>query len=75
MSRIEVKSEVTGTVFQIEKAVGDTVDEGDEILILESMKMEIPAIAPIAGTVVELCVAEGDAVEEGDVVAVIEGQS
>ena len=50
MSRIEVKSEVTGTVFQIEKAVGDTVEEGDEILILESMKMEIPVLAPCGGT-------------------------
>jgi acetyl-CoA carboxylase biotin carboxyl carrier protein len=74
MSRIEVTSEVTGTVFQIEKAVGDAVEEGDEILILESMKMEIPALAPAAGTVVELRVAEGEAVEEGDVVAVIEGK-
>lgn len=74
MSRIEVKSEVTGTVFQIEKAVGDTLAEGDEILIFESMKMEIPALAPAAGKLVELKVAEGDAVEEGDVVAVVEGQ-
>lgn len=74
MSRIEVKSEVTGTVFQIEKAVGDTVDEGDEILILESMKMEIPAIAPGPGRIAEIRVAEGDAVEEGDVVAVLEAQ-
>jgi len=72
MSRIEVKSDVTGTVFQIEKAVGDTVREGDEILVLESMKMEIPAIAPAGGRVAEIPVAEGDAVEEGDVVAVIE---
>ena len=72
MSRIEVKSDVTGTVFQIEKAVGDTVSEGDEIIILESMKMEIPAIAPAAGRLAEIVVAEGDAVEEGQVVAVIE---
>ena len=72
MSRIDVKSDVTGTVFQIEKAVGATVHEGDEILILESMNMEIPAIAPASGRVAEITVAVGDAVEEGDVVAVIE---
>lgn len=73
MSRLEVKTEVTGTVWKIEKQVGDAVAEGDEILIFESMKMEIPALAPSAGTITEILVKEGMPVEEGDVVAIMEG--
>jgi acetyl-CoA carboxylase biotin carboxyl carrier protein len=73
MSRLEVKTEVTGTVWKIEKQVGDAVAEGDEILIFESMKMEIPALAPAAGTITEILVKEGMPVEEGDVVAIMEG--
>ena len=72
MARIEVKSEITGTVWKIEKAVGDKVAEYDDIMILESMKMEIPAPAPADGTVVEITVAEGVAVEEGQVLAIVE---
>ena len=72
MARIEVKSEVTGTVWKIEKAVGDKVAEYDDIMILESMKMEIPAPAPADGKVVEITVAEGVAVEEGQVLAIVE---
>jgi acetyl-CoA carboxylase biotin carboxyl carrier protein len=73
MSRLEVKTEVTGTVWKIEKQVGDAVAEGDEILIFESMKMEIPALAPAAGTITGILVKEGMPVEEGDVVAIMEG--
>lgn len=72
MSRIDVKSEITGKVWQIVTKPGDTLDEDDDILILESMKMEIPVPAPEDGTLVEILVAEGDAVEEGQVVAVME---
>ena len=72
MSRVEVKSEVTGTVWKIEMKVGDSVAEGDEIMILEAMKMEIPAMAPEAGKIVEITVEESVPVEEGQVLAVIE---
>ena len=67
----EVESEITGTVFQLAVEVGASVSEGDELLVLESMKMEIPVEAPCGGTVTEIRVGEGDAVEEGDVLAVI----
>ncbi|QFR34920.1 biotin/lipoyl-binding carrier protein [Ancylobacter sp. TS-1] len=72
MVKIDVKTEITGNVWKIEKAVGDTVGEDDTILILESMKMEIPVMAPEEGTIVEILVAEGDTVTEGTVVARIE---
>ncbi|MGB0921707.1 MAG: biotin/lipoyl-binding carrier protein [Alphaproteobacteria bacterium] len=72
MSKIEVKSEITGKVWQIVTKAGDALDEDDDILILESMKMEIPVAAPEDGTLVEILVAEGDTVEEGQVVAVME---
>ncbi len=67
----EVESEITGTVFQLSVEVGASVAAGDELLVLESMKMEIPVEAPCAGSVTEIRVGEGDAVEEGDVLAVI----
>ncbi|GAA0493122.1 acetyl-CoA carboxylase biotin carboxyl carrier protein subunit [Pigmentiphaga sp. GD03639] len=73
MARIEVQSEITGTVWKVETSVGANVDAEAALLIVESMKMEIPVPAPVAGTVLELRVGEGDPVEEGQVVAVIEG--
>ncbi len=73
MAEIRVQSEITGKVWQIEAKVGDKVAEDDPIVVLESMKMEIPIGAPVAGTVTEILVAEGDAVEEGQDVAVMEG--
>lgn len=73
MARKEVRSEVTGKVWQIEVKVGDRVAADDVLLILESMKMEIPILAPIAGTVAELRVALEQSVEEGAIVAAIEG--
>ena len=72
MNRIEVESEVTGTVWKVETAVGDRVEEGDVLLILESMKMEIPVESPAAGTVAELLVQAEDPVQEDQVVAVLE---
>ncbi len=72
MVRHEIESEVTGIVWKVEVSVGDTVEEGDVLIILESMKMEIPVEAPDAGTVVELLVQTEDSVEEEQLVAVIE---
>jgi acetyl-CoA carboxylase biotin carboxyl carrier protein len=68
----EVEAQIAGNVWKIEKAVGDAVQEEDVILILESMKMEIPVEAPCSGTLTEIRVAEGDAIEEGAVLAVID---
>ncbi len=71
MSEIALESLVTGTVWKIEKQVGDTVAEGDVVLIVESMKMEIPLEASCAGTVARLAVEEKDSVSEGQILAVI----
>ena len=68
----EVKAELVGNVWKIEAGVGDQVEEEDVLLILESMKMEIPVTSPVAGTVREILVAEQDVVQEGQVLAVIE---
>lgn len=72
MARIEVESEVTGNVWKIEKSVGDVVAEEDVIMILESMKMEIPIEAPTSGTLTEILVKEEDQVDEDQIVATIE---
>lgn len=72
MARLEVVSEVAGSVWKAPLAEGAAVAEGDAIVILESMKMEIPVEAPAAGRLVELRVAEGDPVDEDQVVAVLE---
>ena len=68
----EVRTEITANVWQVRTEVGASVSEGDELVILESMKMEIPVTAPCSGTVTEVRVAPEDVVQEGDVVAVIE---
>lgn len=60
-----------GKVWKIEKATGDQVNEGDTVVILEAMKMEIPVVAPVSGTVGAITVQEGDAVESGQTVAYI----
>jgi acetyl-CoA carboxylase biotin carboxyl carrier protein len=72
MAKIEVTSDVTGNVWKIQAKVGDVLAEEDVIMILESMKMEIPVEALVAGKLVELLVTEEDSVDEGQVVAVIE---
>tara|TARA_B100000809_G_scaffold13294_1_gene12137 strand:+ start:4638 stop:4862 length:225 start_codon:yes stop_codon:yes gene_type:complete len=72
MAKIEVTSEVTGNVWKVQAKVGDVLAEEDVIMILESMKMEIPVEAPVAGKLVELLVAEENSVDEDQVVAVIE---
>ena len=68
----EVRAEMVANVWKVVKAAGDEVTEGDTLVILESMKMEIPVLAEAAGTVSSLAVAEGDVVQEGDLIAVIE---
>jgi len=68
---IEVKAHIAGTVWKIEKAPGDLVAEGDVVVILESMKMEMPVESPASGTIQEIRCKEGDAVQEGDVLAVL----
>jgi len=68
----EVKSPMTGTIFELLVASGDSVDEGDELVILESMKMEIPVEAPVAGSVAQVHIAQGDQVQEGDPLVTIE---
>lgn len=72
MSQVEVKSEIPGKVIRIEVAVGDSVAEDDALIMVESMKMEIPIPAPIGGKVVEILVADGEALTEGQVVARLE---
>jgi len=71
MADVDVECETTGTVWKVVSQVGQTVEEDDDLLILESMKMEIPVCAPCDGVVKEIRVAEGAAVSEGDVVIVM----
>jgi acetyl-CoA carboxylase biotin carboxyl carrier protein len=68
----EVKAELVGNVWKIEAQQGQQVQMDDTLLILESMKMEIPVTAPVGGTVKEILVKEQDVVREGQVLAVIE---
>lgn len=72
MAIVDVKTEITGNVWKIVAGVGDELPEDEPILILESMKMEIPVGAPEDGVLKEILVAEGDTVTEGTVVARIE---
>ena len=67
----DVEAHITGTVWKIECQVGDSIEEGDTVVILESMKMEMPVEAPVAGTVQSIAVKEGQAVDEGAVVATL----
>jgi acetyl-CoA carboxylase biotin carboxyl carrier protein len=68
----DVEAHITGTVWKIEVAVGDPVDEGDTVVILESMKMEMPVEAEDPGKVAEIRCEEGQSVSEGDVLVVLE---
>lgn len=67
-----VEAHITGTVFKIEVSIGATVREADVLVILESMKMELPVEAPADGRVAKILVEEGQSVEEGDVLVVLE---
>ncbi len=68
----EVISPMVGKIFKVEVSVGDKVAEGDEVVILEAMKMEMPVVSPVDGEVKAVNVAVGDAVESDTVIAVIE---
>jgi acetyl-CoA carboxylase biotin carboxyl carrier protein len=68
----DVEAHITGTVWRVEVAVGDAIDEGDTVVILESMKMEMPVEAEDPGVVKEIRCAEGQAVSEGDTLVVLE---
>ena len=69
---IDIPAHITGTVWKIEVAAGDEVDDGDTVVILESMKMEMPVEAEDPGTVKEIRCEEGQSVQEGDVLVVLE---
>ena len=71
MADISVRSEVAGTVARVAVAVGRRVAEGDEVIIIEAMKMELPVLAPAAGIVAAILVTEGEAVSEGQAIATL----
>lgn len=71
LAGVDVRSEIVGSVWHVMCVVGQRVDAGDELLILESMKMEIPVAAPVPGTVAALHVERGDHVRSGDLLAEI----
>jgi acetyl-CoA carboxylase biotin carboxyl carrier protein len=68
----DIEAHITGTVWKIEVAPGDNIDEGDTVVILESMKMEMPVEAEDAGVVKEVLVEEGQSVSEGDALVTLE---
>lgn len=68
----EVRAEMVASVFKVLVSQGDAVSEGDELVTLESMKMEIPVIAEVSGVIREVAVHEGDVIQGGDLIAVIE---
>ena len=68
----EIRAEMVANVWKVVAAPGDQVSDGDTLVILESMKMEIPVIAESDGTVAEIAVNEGDVVQEGDLIARVE---
>jgi acetyl-CoA carboxylase biotin carboxyl carrier protein len=72
MAETRVRSEIAGSVWKIEVRVGDSVAEDDPLIVLESMKMEIPLLAPRAGVVREILVGEGEPIAEGDVAVILE---
>ncbi len=68
----EIRAEMVANVWKVVKAAGDAVEEGDTLVILESMKMEIPVLAESDGVISKMAVNEGDVVQEGDLIAVVE---
>lgn len=69
---MDIKAHITGTVWKIEVEVGEEVEEDDIVIILESMKMEMPIEAPADGKILKILVTENEAVKEGQVVAIME---
>ena len=72
MAQEKVEVPITGKIISIEAKVGDTVNEGDVICLLESMKMENPMVSPVDGKIVEILVKQDQVVKPGDIIAVIE---
>ena len=72
MGKLEVVSEVTGNVWKVQAKVGELLFPEDVIVVLESMKMELPVEAPAQGKLAELLVSEKDSVDEGQIIAIIE---
>lgn len=72
MAKVDLKADITGNVWKILKQVGDSVEEDETLIIMESMKMEIPVVATDAGVISNILVKEGDTVEIGTVVIRIE---
>ena len=72
MSRQELKAEISGTIIEVVCSVGDMIGEGDTIIVMEAMKMEIHAVAPCSGKVVEVRVKKDDVVGQDDLMAIIE---
>ena len=68
----QIEAQIAGSVWKTERAVGDVVKQEDVLMVLESMKMEIPVEAPCGGRIREIRVREGQSIEEGAVLAVIE---
>ena len=68
----EIRAEMVANVWKVVAAAGDSVEDGDTLVILESMKMEIPVLAESSGVVAEIAVNEGDVVQEGDLIARVE---
>ena len=67
----EIRAEMVANVWKVVAAEGDELEDGDTLVILESMKMEIPVLAESSGKLTRLAVAEGDVIQEGDLIAVI----
>ena len=72
MAQEKVEFPITGKITSVNVKVGDEVQEGDILCLIESMKMENPILAPVAGTITEISISVGDAVETGALVAIIE---
>ena len=72
MAEVKVHSDVTGTAWKIVVSEGQMVEEGDELIIAEAMKMEIPHVAPESGTVKKICIEEEDSISEDDLLFIIE---
>jgi acetyl-CoA carboxylase biotin carboxyl carrier protein len=68
----EIRAEMVANVWKVVKSAGEDVTEGDILVILESMKMEIPVLAESDGMIVQIAVNEGDVVQEGDLIAVVD---
>ncbi|MDQ3716925.1 MAG: biotin/lipoyl-binding carrier protein [Actinomycetota bacterium] len=69
----QIQAEMVSNVWKIMVAVGDQVEPGDTVVILESMKMEIPVVCEAGGVITEIAVHEGEVIQEGDLIAVIDG--